>query len=252
MEKKVTFEPYNLTVEVEEGEILLRAALKASVHINAPCGGSGVCGKCRVLLEVGSVECPEATLLSADEWQLGYRRACQCRVISDVLVRIPPESLLDRATITRRRAGLVFRPHAIDVSALRAQGLYNPAFQKYFLKLHPANLEDNICDLSRLETGLKRQYGLTNLTLDSLLVRKLGRAMRAKNFEVTATLDFAQRRSRKPRLVNIEAGDTTDRHYALAVDIGTTTVWVQLLDLAKGEIIGQAADYNGQLSQCLE
>jgi uncharacterized 2Fe-2S/4Fe-4S cluster protein (DUF4445 family) len=248
MKNKVTFEPYNLTVEVEKGEILLRAALKAGVHINASCGGSGVCGKCRVLLEAGSVECPEATLFSADEWQLGYRQACQCRVISDVLVRIPPESLLDRATITRRRAGLALRPHPIDVPALRAQGLYNPAFQKYFLKLHPANREHNICDLSRLETGLKRQYGLTNLTLDSFLVRKLGRAMREKNFEVTATLDFAQRRSRKPRLVNIEAGDTTDLHYALAVDIGTTTVWVQLLDLAKGEIIGLAADYNGQLS----
>jgi len=65
---------------------------------------------------------------------------------------------------------------------------------------------------------------------------------------MTATLDFAQRRSRNPRLVDIEPGNTTERHYALAVDIGTTTVWVQLLDLAKGEIVGHAADYNGQLS----
>ncbi len=52
----------------------------------------------------------------------------------------------------------------------------------------------------------------------------LAKAMRQEDFQVTATLDFAQRRSRNPRLVNIEPGDTTGRHFALAVDIGTTTV----------------------------
>jgi uncharacterized 2Fe-2S/4Fe-4S cluster protein (DUF4445 family) len=116
------------------------------------------------------------------------------------------------------------------------------------LELPPASLSDNVCDLSRLENGLSRQFGLNNLTLDFLLVRKLAEVMRQQNFHVTATLDFAQRRSRNPRLVDIEPGDTSGKHFALAVDIGTTTVWVQLLDLAKGEIIGQAADYNGQMS----
>ncbi len=248
MAKKVTFQPYDITVEVEEGENLLRAALSAGVHINASCGGEGVCGKCRVILEEGQAECPDTTLLTKDEVKLGYRQACQCRVVSDIVVRIPPESLLDKKTITRRRQGVSLRPSPIDVASLREGGLYNPAFQKKFLKLPPASLSDNICDLSRLEQGLNRQFGLKNLTLDFLLTRKLARIMRQQDFEVTATLDFAQRRSRNPRLVDIEAGDTAGRHFAVAVDIGTTTVWVQLLDLAQGEIIGQAADYNGQLS----
>jgi len=246
--KKVTFQPYNITIEVEDGENLLRAALSAGVHINASCGGEGVCGKCRVILEEGQVECPDTSLLTRDELSQGYRQACQCRVVSDIVVRIPPESLLDKKTITRRRTGVSLRPSPIEVAVLREEGLYDPAFQKKFLKLPPASLSDNICDLSRLEQGLNRQFGLKNLTLDFLLTRKLARIMREQDFQVTATLDFAQRRSRNPRLVDIEAGDTGDRHFALAVDIGTTTVWVQLLDLARGEIIGQAADYNGQLS----
>ncbi len=248
MTKKITFKPYDLTVEVEDGENLLRAALWAGVHINASCGGGGVCGKCRIILKEGALECPPTTLLSKEEWELGYRQACQCTVTSDLVVRIPPESLLDQKTITRRKAGIALRPAPIDVPALKEQGLYDPAFQKKFLKLPPATLSDNVCDLSRLENGLHRQYGLNNLTLDFLLLRKLAEAMRQDNFEVTATLDFAQRRSRNPRLVDIEPGDATGKHYALAVDIGTTTVWVQLLDLAQGEIIGQAADYNGQMS----
>jgi uncharacterized 2Fe-2S/4Fe-4S cluster protein (DUF4445 family) len=246
--KKVTFKPYDITIEVEEGENLLRAALRAGVHINASCGGEGVCGKCRVILEEGQVECADSSLLTQEDCSLGYRQACQCRVVSDIVVRIPPESLLDKKTITRRRTGISLRPGAINAAALKEQGLYNPAFQKKFLKLPPPTLSDNVCDLSRLEQGLSRQYGLRNLTLDFLLTRKLAKAMRQEDFQVTATLDFAQRRSRHPRLVDIEAGDTSGRHYALAVDIGTTTVWVQLLDLAKGEIVDHAADYNGQLS----
>ena len=248
MSKKITFKPYDLALEVKEGENLLRAALTAGVHINASCGGGGVCGKCRIILEEGSLECPPTTLLSKEEWDLGYRQACQCAVASDLVVRIPPESLLDKKTITRRKAGVALRPSPIDVAALKEQGLYDPAFQKKYLELPPASLTDNVCDLSRLENGLHRQYGLNNLTLDFLLVRKLAEVMRQENFHVTATLDFAQRRSRNPRLVDIEPGDTTGKHFALAVDIGTTTVWVQLLDLANGVIIGQAADYNGQMS----
>ena len=248
MGKKVTFKPYDITVDVEDGENLLRAALQAGVHINASCGGEGVCGKCRVILEEGEVECPESSLLTQEECGLGYRQACQCRIKSDIVVRIPPESLLDKKTITRRRTGISLRPSPINIAALKEEGLYNPAFQKKFLQLPPATLSDNVCDLSRLEQGLGRQFGLRNLTLDFLLTRKLAQTIRQEDFQVTATLDFAQRRSRNPRLVDIQPGDTTGRHFALAVDIGTTTVWVQLLDLAKGEIVGHAADYNGQLS----
>jgi uncharacterized 2Fe-2S/4Fe-4S cluster protein (DUF4445 family) len=246
--KRVTFKPYDLTVEVPEGENLLRAALEAGVHINASCGGEGVCGKCRILLETGELDSPRSALLSDDEWNLGYRQACQSRVLSDVVIRIPPESLLDRRTLTRRRGGIGLRASPIDIASLKAQGLYNPAFQKKFVKVPPATLADNVCDLARLENSLARQHALDNLTLDFLLVRKLAAVMRQENFQVTATLDFAQRRSRKPRLVNVEPGDRTGQHFALAVDIGTTTVWVRLLDLANGEIVGTAADYNGQLS----
>jgi uncharacterized 2Fe-2S/4Fe-4S cluster protein (DUF4445 family) len=246
--RRVTFKPYDLTAEVPEGENLLRAAVEAGVHINASCGGEGVCGKCRVLLEAGDLESTRSGLLADEEWGLGYRQACQSWVRSDVTVRIPPESLLDRKTLTRRRGGIGLRPSPIDLAAMKAGGLYNPAFQKKFVELPPASLADNACDLSRLENGLARRHGLDNLAHDFFMLRKLAREMRAEDFRVTATLDFAQRLSRNPRVVNVEAGDTRERHYALAVDIGTTTVWVQLLDLARGEILGHAADYNSQMS----
>ncbi|MFZ5453196.1 MAG: ASKHA domain-containing protein [Thermodesulfobacteriota bacterium] len=248
MAKKITFNPYGLTIEVPEGENLLRAALAAGVHINASCGGEGVCGKCKVLVEEGQVDSLPGGLLTNEEWDLGYRQACQTKVVSDVVVRIPPESLLDRRTLTRRRAGIGLRPSPIDLAALQEEGLYNPAFQKRSVKLSPPTLTDNVNDLARLEEGLARQHAIPNLTLDFFLLKKLARVMREQEFQVTATLDFSRRRFRAPHLVNVEPGDTTGRHFAVAVDIGTTTVWVQLLDLSKGEILGHAADYNSQMS----
>ncbi len=230
-----------------EGENLLRAALEAGVHINASCGGEGVCGKCKILWESGDLESVQGSLLSDEEWNLGYRQACQSLVLADVVVRIPPESLLDRRTLIRRRKGIGLRPGPIDLEALKGAGLYNPAFKKRFVRLEPATLSDNVCDLTRLEEGLAHQHALDSITLDFFLLRKLSQVMRQENFRVTATLDFSRRRYRSPHLLNVEAGDTTERHYALAIDIGTTTVWLQLLDLAHGEIIGTAADYNGQL-----
>jgi uncharacterized 2Fe-2S/4Fe-4S cluster protein (DUF4445 family) len=47
--------------------------------------------------------------------------------------------------------------------------------------------------------------------------------------------------------VDIEAGDTRNCHYAIALDIGTTAVKIQLLDLAKGKVVADASDYNGQI-----
>ena len=53
---KIRFLPYDMEIEVEDGETLIRAALEAGVHVNASCGGEGVCGKCRVIIEEGTVE----------------------------------------------------------------------------------------------------------------------------------------------------------------------------------------------------
>ena len=245
---KLTFNPYEETIEVQEGENLLLAASEAGIHINASCGGEGVCGKCRIILESGNLETARTGLLSDEAWNMGYRQACQCRIQSDVVVRVPAEHLLDNHTLTRRRHGIALRPSAIDLDALKKSGFYHPAFRKRFVKLQPPSLHDNVCDLSRLEQGLARQHALGSLTIDWYQLQKLGRVLREGHYEVTATIDYSRRRYRFPHLVNVEPGDLTQRHYALAVDIGTTTVWVQLIDIAQGEIVGHAADYNGQLS----
>ena len=52
----ISFLPHNIRIAVIKGENLIRAAMEAGVHINASCGGEGVCGKCRVIIEDGNVD----------------------------------------------------------------------------------------------------------------------------------------------------------------------------------------------------
>ena len=57
------------------------------------------------------------------------------------------------------------------------------------------------------------------------------------------------KRAEEPdRIIAIEPGDTTDRLYGLALDIGTTTVCGNLMDLNTGEVLESASAYNEQIS----
>ncbi|MDP3283462.1 MAG: 2Fe-2S iron-sulfur cluster binding domain-containing protein, partial [Desulfobacterales bacterium] len=69
---KVTFYPHNKSIEVADGDNLLRIAMEAGVHINASCGGEGVCGKCRVIIEEGLVEGGITEKLSGEDIDKGY------------------------------------------------------------------------------------------------------------------------------------------------------------------------------------
>jgi uncharacterized 2Fe-2S/4Fe-4S cluster protein (DUF4445 family) len=140
------------------------------------------------------------------------------------------------------------------VSAALATGWrFKPPLSKLFVKLPPPTSEDNISDLSRLLRGVKQRYSLSNLLVDFGVVKKLAKALRDGDWKVTVTtlITAAKPRAkewRRPRVINIEPGDTRERHYSLAFDIGTTTVCGQLLDLKRGKVVAEGIDYNGQIS----
>jgi len=245
--KKLTirFNPDNVDIIVEQGTNLLEAAINAGVHINASCGGVGVCGTCKVLLEKGEVESTRTEKLSDEEWKQGLRQACQSRVITDLTVYIPVESKLERVVLSRE---------AKKTSEVLATGWrFKPPLSKLFVELPPPTLANNTGDLSRLLKGLKKRYNLSNMSVDFSVVKKLAKVLRAGHWKVTVTtlITAAKPRSkewRRPRIINIEPRDTRQKHYSLAFDVGTTAICGQLLDLNQGKVIAESSDYNRQIS----
>ncbi len=120
---------------------------------------------------------------------------------------------------------------------------HTPLAVKRFLDLEPPSLADNTADVDRLIRGLRTGYGLKPVSVSLELIPHLSRVLRGSEWRVTALLN------RKPGgwdLLDLEPGDTTARQYGLAVDLGTTTIVVQLIDLANGEVLGQKALTNPQ------
>jgi len=245
---KIKFLPHETEITVPHGETIIHAAMEAGVHVNASCGGEGVCGKCRVLIEEGTVEGGISEKLSRQDQKRGYRLACQAAVHSDLIIRIPVESSLDASALqllmTPRKTA---RIREMNFDELKEQGLFVAPVEKIFLKLPPPTPQDNLSDIGRLIGFLNVKHEEHRLDVAMSVIRKIPDVIREKDFEVTATLMRPVRDVGKTRLINVQAGDTTDRIYAIAMDIGTTTIYGQVIDLI-GDVLAEYGDFNGQIS----
>jgi len=248
-EYKVVFYPHNKKVTAADGDNLIRTAMEAGVHINASCGGAGVCGKCRVLIEDGTVEGGITEKLSAEDLEKGYRLACQSTIRGDLVVRVPVESEVDMSVLNKLASPRkTARIHQVDFEQLKEEGLFMPPVEKRYLELPPPSDHDRLPDVTRLISFLKAKYNEHRLVVRLPVIRKIPDILRASDFKVTATLARPVHAGRKTHIINIEQGDTTSRNFAIAVDIGTTTVYGQLIDLISGEVLAQHGEFNGQIS----
>jgi uncharacterized 2Fe-2S/4Fe-4S cluster protein (DUF4445 family) len=255
----IRFQPHNREIQVPAGENLLRAAVEAGVYIQASCGGEAFCGKCRVKIEKGEVESPRPPKISEEEYRQGFRLACQTKVLSDAEIGIPVESQLDRRVIarTRERVTAGRRVSHQELESLVLGWCFSPALRKVYLEVEPPTLKDNRSDLSRVLMALKKSQGMEGTSVDSHLLRKLPFVLRQADWKVTATLvqtrmesqlgEYQLRGSRRPKLISLEEGDTTREHCSIVLDIGTTTVWAQMLDLNQRKTLAEASDYNPQI-----
>ncbi len=245
----VRFLPAERTVQVAPGTSLLEAAWLARLHINASCGGSGVCGKCRVEIVSGKVDGGLSEKIAPPDRERGIRQACTALVREEVTVRIPQSSAVGKGGLgttlpEHHRAAARF----FDISEIREAGRFRPPFEKFFLELPRPSQVDNMADAGRLITGMHHQYNERHLMLTLPVLRKLPQVLREDDFRVTVTLARPVNDPGRTTIVDVQAGNRVDRSFALAVDIGTTTVYGQLVDLNSGEVLAEAGDYNAQIS----
>ncbi|MDA3786144.1 MAG: ASKHA domain-containing protein [Deltaproteobacteria bacterium] len=246
---KIHFLPSGREVGIQGGQSFIKAARAAGIHINASCGGAGVCGKCRVILEKGTVEGGRSDKLSPEDYSAGYRQACIATVSGDATINVPEMSSLktgglSTAVPARHRAGM----HRFDIQDLREEGIFVPPVVKLFLELPPASALDNMADASRIILGLSNQYDERGIVTSLPILGKMRKALRDDNFRLTVTLAHPVNSKTKTHLINIQPGNWTSRNFGLAFDIGTTTVYGLLLDLNTGKVLARHGDYNGQLS----
>ncbi|MDW5562017.1 MAG: ASKHA domain-containing protein [Methanomassiliicoccus sp.] len=225
MAHTVTFFPGSIVASVQDGQTILDAAVAAGVQINSVCGGKGTCGKCLVIVDGPSES--EPGHLTDEESRLGYRLACRTVVRGDLSVFIPEESQVSEHQILARYHGR----EAEDLT---------PLTEVRRLDLAAPSLEDNLADLERVTCAL----GNPDLVVPLPLLRDLPAVLREGGWQLSVMLSHLDGTE---RLMAIEKGSKAIPNYGLAVDVGTTTVVAELIDLATGRTVAQASDYNRQL-----
>jgi uncharacterized 2Fe-2S/4Fe-4S cluster protein (DUF4445 family) len=204
------FLPDGAEFRVPSGTPIFDAASWNGIAIDSTCGGHGTCKKCKVRILSGEVPISsiDPRAFTPDELRDGWRLACRAPAREDLAVEVPPLQ-------TRPKAALV---------GVGRHVILRPSVQKRHLVLDEPSMEDQRSDLQRVLDGLDDLEPYASLDM----LRSLGGLLRRSHFDVTAVVCDQE-------LIALEPGDTTARRYAIAFDLGTTTVVATLLDLDSGQ-----------------
>jgi uncharacterized 2Fe-2S/4Fe-4S cluster protein (DUF4445 family) len=219
----VRFLPADTTVSVDSGTRIHEAAIKAGLReLELPCGGEGTCGQCLVELadEAGR------TVL-----------ACQTPVHRDLTVRIP-----DAHDSAMRVVG--DSHFLVNEELLPDRGSLAPLVRAVRLTVPPASIEEHYSDWARLTRELGKSCGNLPVSTSLDVLHGLAAAVRDQNGKITA---FVEERGSGLRVTGVQAGHQSPHPLGLAVDIGTTTVAVQLVDLDDGRVLDSRTSYNLQI-----
>ena len=244
---KVLFKSHDKEVYCNKGELLLDVARKADIFIDAPCNGNVSCGKCKVKLLNGKVDTEKTRHISDDEIKQGYILACNSRVVSDIEVDVPSK-LSSSMYGMKIEGGGREKDEAIFNRAKKIAENHNLKFctniRKKYIELSEPTLDDNISDVDRIQRYVRHHLGYNEIDFRLDILRKIPILLRESDFKVTLT--YVQKKN-KLTIIDIEPGDTGESLYGIAIDIGTTSVVVCLVDLVEQVLIDKASSGNAQI-----
>ena len=244
---KVTFTSHNKEIYCNKGDKLLDVARNADIFIDAPCNGNVSCGKCKVRLIKGKVDTEKTHHIKDEEWNQGYILACNTKVIEDIDIEVPSKlsssmyGMKIEGSDNRKDKEVFDRAKKI----IKENNFkFETNIEKTYIELDEPTLDDNISDIGRIERHIRNSLGYNEIDFTIDLLRKVPTVIRKDNFKVTITYI---KKKNKITILNIESGNTENKLYGVAIDIGTTSVVVCLVDLYTKEILDKASSGNAQI-----
>ena len=246
---KVTFQiegagPVN--IECNAGDDLLELARRANVAIDAPCSGNGSCGKCRVKLVEGRVDSIPSRHISDGEYNAGWRLSCNSKVVEDCTVFVPD---IASAYQSRMKTADLSSPQEVAIfencqAQLRESGItFENRCRLLELTMTPPSEDDTMPDNERLTWAIRDAAGVTGVELPWSVMVKLASTLREHDFRVNVKGVLMGDTFRCMELCGPEDRDLV----GCAIDIGTTTVSMVLVDLTGGKILAKGSSGNGQI-----
>ena len=246
---KITFQIEGgspVVIEGNVGDNILELARRANVAIDAPCSGNGSCGKCRVKLVEGQVESLPSRHISPEEYDAGWRLSCCSKVVSDCVLFVPDiasayQSRMKTADLSSPEEVAIFKAAQEDIAAAGI-ALTND-FKALQLEMTPPSEEDTMPDIERLQWAVQAAAGVETVRVPYCVMVKLASQLRENDFKVCVK---GEQKGDTFTCMDICPYEDT-RLVGCAIDIGTTTVTMVLVDLETGEILAKGSSGNGQI-----
>ena len=218
------------TKQASPGDTFISVGQAAGLDITATCGERGRCRSCRIKILKGEVPPPtimDQVQLGHEEVQERFRLSCQTKIIGDATVMIaPPKAEVGHQILAAGRHDA--RIHQVGLDS---------GIEKHFIQAKIPDDEDN--QSSDIEEVLAALGVDVTGEVPGDVYRKLPAALRDRNGKLTVT-------TFNNRIIDVEAGDSTDQKYGMAFDIGTTSIVGSLLDLDSGQELASVGGMNPQ------
>jgi uncharacterized 2Fe-2S/4Fe-4S cluster protein (DUF4445 family) len=222
------------TIAAEAGTSIYKTLKNNGVYLIASCGGKGVCGKCRVKVLEGGTRVESTGKLLKKDIEENSVLACQTFPKSDLLIDIPEDSKLiigDKIAISKTKDLLQYL-YSVDKAL-------TPAIRRVVLNLTPPSIQDNTGDLERLKRALHGK-GILDMEFSHSFILSMPNILREAEWDVC--LSYTETHE----AIGLSAVCKT-KHYGIAVDIGTTTVVLYLVNCADGTLVDAGMTFNSQM-----
>ena len=235
-----------ITIECNAGDNLLELARRANVAIDAPCSGNGSCGKCRVKLIEGQLETFQSRHISDEEYNAGWRLSCNAKVLTDCAVWVPD---IASAYQSRMKTADLSSPKEIAIfedcqAQLQASGIrFENNFRSVVITMAEPTLDDTMPDVERLTWAIQEALGVEKVKIPYTVMVRMATVLREFGWTVCIKGEL-----QGDTFLCMEICDPADtKIVGCAIDIGTTTVTMVLVDLENGQILAKGSSGNGQI-----
>jgi len=208
-----------------KGRCLAEVAAELGIQLQQPCGGQGICGKCRIKVK-GKVSPPnelERKALTEEELSQQIRLSCQTVVCGDCDVWIPRS--VESGTMK------ILSWEQIE----RGKGV--PRTRVETVAAKKQDLENQVSDEDCLLSALGSEERMLHMTPYAL--KRLPAVLRRSNWRVELLVEGEE-------ILDIREEGVSEDICGAAVDLGTTTVAAMLCDLGTRETLSTAAAANRQ------
>lgn len=226
MAYRIRITPQNKSITAKKNELLADKIQESGINLSLYCNKRGLCGKCLVKIVEGKLpplKKMEEFLLEQKKLKKNYRLSCLYKIKGDLSIEIPEESIIQEALILK--------------TGIKLSLPLDPAVKKYHLQLKKPEVSS---PYSLMEL-FKQHFKEKNLSIPLTLLKDLGEILNKSRYNVTAAVH------KDREILSIEPLNTLSQNFGISIDIGTTTLVVELLDLNTGEIVDTLTGMNSQV-----